>query len=76
MFMSFQTLTRNDFDARSTHELRFDSLYQTGKAIAVPCDSTGKVDLDALSDRLLNTYLGARAMLGREYAYPVVQRTH
>ena len=57
-----------------THELRFQSLFQPGRAIAVPCDATGQVPLDALSERLKNAYLGARALVGREYAYPAIER--
>lgn len=59
-----------------SHELRFDSLYKPGRGVVVPCDSAGKVDLDALSERLLNAYLGARALVGREYAFPTVQSAH
>jgi hypothetical protein len=62
--------------ASASHELRFASLYHPGTGVAVPCDPAGHVDLDALSDRLKTAYLGARAMVGREYAFPVVQRAH
>jgi len=58
------------------HELLFASLYHPGRGIAVPCDADGHVDLNRLSERLRNTYLGARALVGREYAHPTVQRTH
>ena len=57
------------------HELRFVSLYRPGRGVSVPCDAAGRVNLDALSERLKNAYLGARAMVGREYAYPTVQRS-
>jgi hypothetical protein len=59
-----------------THELRFVSLFHPGRGIAIPCDPSGAVDLDALTERMRNAYLGARAMLGREYAYPTVERAH
>ncbi len=58
-----------------THELRFTSLHHPGRGVVVPCDESGRVDLDALSDRLRAAYLGARAMVGRDYLYPTVQRT-
>ena len=58
------------------HELRFVSLYDPGRGVTVPCDATGRVDLDALSERLRTAYLGARAMVGREYAYPTVRPVH
>lgn len=61
--------------AAAAHELRFVSLYRPGRGVSVPCDATGRVDLDGLSDRLRTAYLGARAMVGREYAYPTVQRS-
>ena len=74
--MNFQTHTQAGASTGRTHELRFDSLYRPGHGVVVPCDPTGKVDLDALTERLKNAYLGARAMIGREYAYPTVQRVH
>lgn len=62
--------------APASHELRFDSLFHPGRGLAVPCDASGQVDLDALTERLRNAYLGARAMVGREYACPRVQPAH
>lgn len=59
-----------------SHELRFASLYNPGRGISVPCDESGKVDLDLLTERLRVAYFGARAMVGREYALPKVQRVH
>lgn len=59
-----------------THELRFVSLYQPGRAVAVPCDARGCVHLDELPDRLRTAYLAARALVGREYAHPEVARRH
>ncbi len=59
--------------AACTHLLRFASLYEPGRAVAVPCDACGVVDIDSLSQRLRLAYLGARALIGREYACPTVQ---
>ena len=59
-----------------THELLFVSLYQPGRAVAVPCDAEGQVHLDELPERLRNAYLGARALVGREYAHPELARRH
>jgi hypothetical protein len=56
------------------YELRFESLFQAGRALAFPCDSHGGVTLDALSERALQNYLFARAVVGREYATPIVLR--
>lgn len=53
-------------------ELRFESLFDAGRALAFPCDARGQVELDALSDRALDNYLYARAVVGREYATPAV----
>lgn len=58
--------------AQAAFELRFASLFHPGRGIAVPCDASGKVDLDALPERLRTAYFGARAMVGRDYACPVV----
>lgn len=56
------------------YELRFESLFHTGRALAFPCDARGGVRLDGLSDRARQNYLFARAVVGREYAVPVVLR--
>lgn len=58
------------------HELRFESLHRPGRGIVVPCGEDGSVDLDRLTERMRTAYFGARAMVGREYAFPVVQRVH
>jgi hypothetical protein len=54
------------------YELRFQSLFSEGRALAFPCDATGHVYLDALSERAMENYLYARAVVGREYATPLV----
>ena len=38
-------------------ELRFQSLFNTGRALSFPCDATGHVDMDALSERARDSYL-------------------
>ena len=53
--------------------LLFASLMRQGCGIAVPCDSEGHVDMDHMPERMRLSYLGARAMIGREYAFPVVE---
>ena len=55
-------------------ELRFESLFQSGRALACPCDAQRDVSLDALSDQARQTYLFARAVVGRDYATPIVLR--
>ena len=54
-------------------ELRFESLNNAGHCFAFPCDACGRVDLDSLSERGRTSYLGARALVGRDFAYPVVR---
>jgi hypothetical protein len=56
----------------TTHEIRFANLFRDGTALAFPCDCRGCVDIDSLSDRARNNYLFARAMVGRDFAVPVV----
>ena len=58
----------------STYEIRFQSLYNEGRGLSFPCDEEGHVEIDALSDRARENYLYARAVIGREYAYPQVRR--
>lgn len=60
--------------ASCAYELRFQSLFDSGRGYAFPCDPNGLVDLDRLSDRARNNYLYARAMVGRELAVPAVRR--
>lgn len=74
--MSIQTSAAAAQAAACAHELRFVSLFHPGRGVSVPCDPWGNVDLDSLNERLRNAYFGARAMIGREYAFPTVQRVH
>lgn len=55
-----------------SHDLRYQSLWLYGRALVFPCDIEGHVELDALSARGLENYLYARAMVGREFAFPSV----
>jgi hypothetical protein len=61
-------------DSTLTHfELCFQSLFDSGRGYAFPCDPTGQVDLNQLSDRARDNYLYARAVVGRELAMPAVR---
>jgi hypothetical protein len=62
--------------APCSHLLRFTSLHDRGRGVSVPCDEAGHVDMDSLTERLRITYLGARAMVGRDYSNPTVQLAH
>ncbi|HSV79903.1 MAG TPA: hypothetical protein VLK85_11975 [Ramlibacter sp.] len=55
------------------YELRFQSLFDSGRGYAFPCDAKGLVDLNQLSDGARINYLFARAVVGREFAVPAVQ---
>ena len=57
----------------ASHEIRFQSLFHEGRALSFPCDAQGRVTLDLLSERARDNYLYARAVVGREYAYPCVR---
>jgi len=59
--------------AAHAYELRFRSLFNDGRGYAFPCDATGRVDMDLLGERLLNNYLYARSVIGREFATPAVR---
>ena len=55
------------------YELCYRSLFDSARGYVFPCDSLGRVDLDALSERARTNYLYARAVVGRELTTPAVQ---
>ena len=56
-------------------QLRFRSLFDSGRGYAFPCDEEGHVDLDGMTERARNNYFYARAMVGRELSVPAVEAT-
>ena len=54
-------------------QLRFASLHRAGQSLSFPCDACGQVALDSLSERSRNNYFFARAVVGRDFAWPVVE---
>jgi hypothetical protein len=63
--------------AATAFELRFQSLFSEGRALAFPCDAAGRVDLDTLSERARCNYFYARSVVGRDFALPaVLSSTH
>ena len=54
--------------------LRFDPLFGVGPALSFPCDAAGRVDLDSLAERARSNYFYARAVIGRQFGMPAVQR--
>ena len=67
------TVQTRSFETTS-YEVRFQSLFNEGRALSFPCDREGRVDMDRLSNKARGNYLFARAMVGREYAAPAVLR--
>jgi hypothetical protein len=59
--------------AESKYQLRFRSLFEEGRGYSFPCDASGCVDLDALTERGRSNYFFARTVIGREFAMPAVQ---
>jgi hypothetical protein len=55
-------------------ELRFIDLAHPGHMYAFPCDATGHVDLDQLSEQGRANYFFARASVGHHIAWPTVAR--
>lgn len=60
----------NDKQA-SGFQLRFNSLF-TRHALSFPCDASGVVDLDALSEQARANLARARNGIGRDYSVPQV----
>jgi hypothetical protein len=54
-------------------ELRFQSLFDGGRAYAFSCDEAGHVDIDTLSTQARLNYFYARTVIGREVAVPAVR---
>ena len=55
------------------YELRFQSLFHTGRALAFPCDRQGEVQWDAMTAGARANFLRAQGSVGREFASPAVQ---
>jgi hypothetical protein len=61
-----QTRSAHDF------ELRFVSLFNPGRGLSFPCDASGRVDVEGLSERARQNLLLARNAVGRDYCVPQV----
>ena len=57
------------------YELRFRSLSRPGSGYAFPCDASGSVDLDTLSETGRSHYFFARTLVGSEFYLPKVIAT-
>ena len=58
---------------QQSFHLWFVNLNTMGRALCFPCDAGGTVALDDLSERGRDNYLYARAVVGHEFAWPVVR---
>ncbi|WAC75580.1 hypothetical protein OU995_13135 [Roseateles sp. SL47] len=70
------TSSRPQGPCHGPYLLRFESLFHSGRGLSFPCDARGQVVLDQLSERARENYLFARAVVGHEYATPVVERCY
>ena len=61
-------------DDAARYELCFRPLFGAGCAFAFPCDVSGNVDLDHLSECALKNYLYARVVTGSQFAWPSIER--
>ena len=57
---------------RADFVLRFQSLVDPGRAFLFPCDASGLVHLDSLSEPARRNYFYARTVVGREFSMPAV----
>jgi hypothetical protein len=64
----------SDANQHKHYELVFNSLFDQGRALAFPCDSEGRVDVGALTDRARENFRRAMAQVGSEYATPFVRQ--
>jgi len=54
------------------YRLRFEPLVEQERAVCIPCDADGHVDLDALSEAARNAYFHARVLRGHLFSVRVV----
>lgn len=59
--------------SRARYELRFQSLFHSGRALTFPCDDQGTVHWDAMSERARDSFERARESVGIEFATPDVR---
>ncbi len=65
--------TTREAAAAAHYEIRFQSLYDSGRGLSFPCDAQGRVGEEHLSERARLAYRRAQSLVGREYATPAVQ---
>ncbi len=60
-------------ESLARYELRFQSLFHSGRALVFPCDCEGEVKWEAMTDGARANFLRAQGSVGREYAAPAIQ---
>ena len=66
-------LTRPGQQAAAGYELRFESLHREGYSLSFPCDLSGRVQLDGMSEPARTNYFFARMVVGRDFGMPRVR---
>lgn len=59
-------------DAAPAAQLQFRPRGAGRRLLSFPCNPNGQVEIDLLSAQARNDYLFARALRGRDYAFPIV----
>ena len=65
--------THETVSVAAGYELCYRPLCEVGRGFVFPCDVQGRVALDELSERARSNYLYARAVVGRDFGWPLVQ---
>jgi hypothetical protein len=60
-------------ESLARYELRFQSLFHSGRGLSFPCDQSGAVRWEAMTEAARASFLRAQQGVGREYASPAVQ---
>ncbi len=60
-------------ESLARYELRFQSLFHSGRGLTFPCDRLGQVLWEAMTDGARASFLRAQQNVGREFASPAVQ---
>jgi hypothetical protein len=66
-------ISRDMTDGAAGFELFFSSFFDGRPGFAFPCDRSGTVNIDDLTERQRLNYLYARSLIGRDFASPSVQ---
>ncbi len=59
--------------SHARYELRFQSLFQSGRGLTFPCDRAGEVLWETMTEGARASFRRAQQGVGREFAAPAVQ---